>query len=145
MPKPDRPVKIECLGEDEWFSDPDEPICWLKGEEVGGGAERRTCERHRVHMRVLVDPGGKSAAAGDLSTGGMLVFTESPLEKGVHVELSISTEEGVQRASGVVCWGTRRCLGSHGYDGRQCMGVRFTWMTFGMGRVFKSMEHNLRS
>lgn len=142
MPKPDEQVKIEGLGEDEWFSDPDEPVCWLKGVEECGGANRRICERHRVYMKVLVDPGGKPGAAGDLSMGGMLVFTEIPLDKGVRVELSISTEEGIQHASGIVCWATRKCVGSLGYEGRQCMGIKFTWMTMGMGRIFKTFEQN---
>lgn len=135
-----KPDKIECLGEDEWFSDPNEPVYWLTCVDDGSEGNRRLGERHKAFLKVLVDPGGRPAASGDLSIGGMLVLTDRPMEIGRAVSISISTMDGVQHADGLVRWVSHGCSRGEDISSRQCMGIQFTWVTLGMRDLLKSVE-----
>lgn len=128
--------QLKGLGDGEWFSEQGVDDFWVSGVEETNWAERRVDRRSPTVVRVRIDPGGRAATAADISIGGMLVNTHQPLPQGQPVTLMIDSPMGTLESRGVVRWMAK----SHVCDatvGRLCMGVQFTWLSLGMGRLLR--------
>lgn len=128
--------ELKGLGAEEWFSEPGVDEFWVSGIDETNWAERRMDQRSPTVVRVRIDPGGRAANAADISIGGILVNTHQPLPQGQTVTLMIDSSAGTLESRGVVRWMAK----SHLCDetaGRLCMGVQFTWLSLGMGRLLR--------
>ena len=115
----------------------EERASWPEGEEESREGVRTGGDRVKVHLNVLVDPGRRPATSGNVSTGGIMIFTDRPLEPGTPVSLAVATQDGLQLAEGIVRWASRGCGRDEGTF-RRCMGIEFTWMTLGLGELLKN-------
>lgn len=127
---------LKGLGHDEWFSESGQDEFWVSGIEDVNWAERRTDQRSPAVVRVRVDPGGRMATSGDISIGGMLVNTHVPLSQGHQVELMIESPLGSLGARGLVRWVSKSQVADETH-GRLCMGIQFTWLSLGMGKLLR--------
>lgn len=86
---------------------------------------RRKQARTRHRLRVRVEPGTISTVTGDLSPGGVFVYSHRMLQPGTRVRFEIELPGGVAEAEGVVRWAKRVPPHLSGVA-RGGMGIEFT-------------------
>lgn len=76
-------------------------------------------------MRVRLEPGRIQSVTGDVSRGGVFVYSQRLLAPGTPVRLEIELPEGTGEADGVVRW-AKRAPPQFAVVARGGMGIEFT-------------------
>ncbi|MHB8763816.1 MAG: PilZ domain-containing protein [Deferrisomatales bacterium] len=91
--------------------------------------ERRRGRRKRVRIRVHLEPGGVTSMTGDVSPGGVFLYSARVHRPGSSVRLLLHLPDGREgEAEGVVAW-ARRVPPEFLSHVRGGMGVQFTWLS----------------
>ncbi len=90
--------------------------------------ERRKVRRKRLRVRVHVEPGAVATFTGDVTEGGVFVYSARVLEPGTRVRVVVRLPQGPTEARGVVRW-AKRVPGSFLAHVRGGMGIEFTWVS----------------
>ncbi len=93
--------------------------------------ERRGVRRKRLRVRVQVEPGAVATYTGDVTQGGVFVYSARVHEPGTKVRVVVRLPQGPAEAQGVVRWAKRvpTAFMAHVRGG---MGIEFTWVSPGL-------------
>lgn len=89
---------------------------------------RREHRRTRQRLRVRLDPGTIHSMTGDISAGGVFVYSQRLLKPGTAVRFEIELPDGTAWAEGVVRW-AKRVPPQFAAVARGGIGVEFTWVS----------------
>lgn len=101
--------------------------------------DRRRIRRKRQRVTVQLEPGGITSMTGDLSAGGLFLYSVRVHRPGTRVRLVARLPNGVAEAEGVVRWAKRVPPNflNHVKGG---MGIQFTWLSPEFQAYFEESE-----
>ncbi len=101
------------------------------------GSDRRIQFRIPTHLEVRFESGAalQSAYLSNISTGGLFIATDAPLEPGTPIALSLSAGDDRLQLQGTVAWIGR----ARENEGPEGMGVRFEQLTPDQRRMIRAI------